>query len=114
MKFVKDDALNFDVIKEILGRRFPEYELDTNILGNLVIKKNSFVKYSIAIRDKKDRKTKVEYTNVVILHENSGCLMVLTGYIFYFVIQLLTKGTFYTDIPQVLEEELSRKFQLID
>lgn len=113
LKFLNDPKLNNDCIKEILSTRFPEFEIGSSF-GHPSLKKNAFHEVSIRVKPHKGKDKHIDYIAVWTSPVHSGCLMVLLGYILYFIIRAVTRGSFYDDVTNVLTEELNARFQSIE
>ena len=113
-KFIYDPALKNEFIAEVFERRFPEFETGWE-MGHPKVKRNVFHQVLVWIKPHKDKKKgDIDYIRVFTQQYYSAGLAVLMGYLPFFIIQGVTKGSFYDDVDSVLTEELNARFHSIE
>ena len=113
MKFIYDSALNYDLIREIFQRRFPEYKT-AKYYGWPKLKKSIFQQAYVTIKYDKSKDDQKIATKVYVLEYNSPIWPYLMGIIPYYVIQYFGQAAFLQDVTKVVEEELTQRFHSID
>ena len=113
MKFIYDSALNYDLIREIFQRRFPEYKT-AKYCGWPKLKKNIFHQALVTIEYDKSKDGQKISTKVYVSEYSSSIWPCLMGIIPYYVIQYFGQAAFMQDVTNVIEEELTQRFHRID
>lgn len=112
-KFIYDPALNDEFVVEVFKRRFPEFETGW-ASGHPKVKRNVFHQVMVRIKPHKDKNKNIDYIRVSSQQYYNGGLAYLMGILPFFIIQGVTKGTFYDDVEQALNEEFDSRFQSIE
>lgn len=114
MKFLYDEGLNDEVIKEIFLRRFPEYALRKHY-GSPKLKKSAFHQAYVTILPDVDslKDGKYEFMTVDVESHEPVLIRALMGYIIFDIIKDRDNGEFMSEVKRVVEEELSKRFHRV-